>query len=136
MAQVFRRRWPGLSYGRGEDWHYVGQAGEPAFENSWAAATGSYLAFRIRESGVVDIQGHVDSGTKGTTIFTLPTGYRPSSGASVSGVAGFVTSGSVVVPTVLTITPGGAVSATGLVIDNPDDVTVASQFFLTPPTAP
>mgnify|MGYP003404322954 FL=1 len=64
----------------GEAWHYVGEAGEPAFENSWAnASTGlPKLAFRIREVGVVDIQGTVDGGASGASVFTLPEGYRPS----------------------------------------------------------
>lgn len=77
---AFRRRWPGLSYGRGEDWHYVGDTSEPAFENSWdngAASSGlTRLAFRLRESGVVDLAGIIRNGTS-STVFTLPTGYRP-----------------------------------------------------------
>lgn len=50
---VFRRRWPGVSYGRGEDWHYVGEAGEPAFNSTWDnVSVDKYnLAFRIRETG-------------------------------------------------------------------------------------
>lgn len=133
MAQVFRRRWPGLSYGRGEDWHYVGEAGEPAFENGWTAVGGGYFAFRIRESGVVDMQGAVENGTKGTTIFTLPSGYRPSSSAYVTGITAFVVTGSVVVPAALLIATDGKVTATGVVIDNPDWVRVSGQFFLSPP---
>lgn len=63
-----------------EEWHYVGKVGEPAFQNSWTNVGPGLpqLAFRIREAGVVDIQGTVDNGASGTTIFTLPAGYRPS----------------------------------------------------------
>ena len=63
----------------GEAWHYVGAASEPAFQNSWDNEGGGLtaLAFRIRESGIVDIQGVVSGGTANTTIFTLPAGYRP-----------------------------------------------------------
>lgn len=80
----FRRRWPGLSYGRGEDWHYVGEAGEPAFGSGWANAAGDRnLAFRIREAGVVDIQGYIEnedapSPPTSAVILVLPEGYRPS----------------------------------------------------------
>ncbi len=81
---AFRRRWPGLSYGRGEDWHYVGDTGEPAFGTHWANGAGDRnLAFRIREAGVVDVQGYIQNTNAPTapssaTIFTLPTDYRPS----------------------------------------------------------
>lgn len=130
---AFRRRWPGVSYGRGEGWHYVGEAGEPAFENSWANVSGGVaLAFRIRESGVVDIHGGADSGTPGSTIFTLPTGYRPSSATSVATLWA---------PTNLTpvtasqyqfldVATSGAVSTPNAIIFG-----VAGQFFLDPPVA-
>lgn len=53
---VFRRQWPGVSYGRGEDWHYVGEVGEPAFLNGWTNVTGEpKTAFRIRAAGAVDV---------------------------------------------------------------------------------
>ena len=81
---AFRRRWPGVSYGRGEDWHYVGDTGEPAFQNGWAnVANAPKLAFRQREAGVVDIQGTIDSGTN-VIVFTLPEGYRPSVATAVT----------------------------------------------------
>lgn len=64
----------------GEDWHYVGEAGEPAFENSWANTSGAgypKVAFRIREAGVVDLIGVATGGTAGAPIFRLPAGYIP-----------------------------------------------------------
>ena len=79
-----RRRRPGLVYPVNEDWHYVGEAGEPAFGTSWSnAAADNNLAFRIREAGVVDIQGYVENTAAPTaptsgSLFTLPAGYRPS----------------------------------------------------------
>lgn len=128
MAQVFRRRWPGLSYGRGEDWHYVGEAGEPAFENSWANSGGGLisLAFRIREAGIVDIYGVVEGGTD-LTVFTLPTGYRPS---STSGSMPIVTgSGGVLF---MSVQADGAVRApTGS-----GKVGFAHQIFLNLPAPP
>ncbi len=64
----------------GEGWHYVGESGEPAFENSWQNSSSDLpnLAFRIREAGIVDIYGVVNNGASGSTVFTLPAGYRPS----------------------------------------------------------
>lgn len=63
----------------GEDWRYVGDTDQPAFENSWAnEGLAGQMAFRIRESGIVDLQGYVGSGTPGSTVFTLPADYRPS----------------------------------------------------------
>lgn len=68
----------------GEGWHYVGESGEPAFGTGWANASGTRkLAFRIRETGVVDVQGYVENTSTpsppGAAFFTLPSGYRPSS---------------------------------------------------------
>ena len=76
----------------GEDWHYVGEAGEPSFENGWTNVVGGRnLAFRIREAGVVDIQGLITNSNSPTApaangIFTLPVGYRPSA-TSFQGAA-------------------------------------------------
>jgi hypothetical protein len=80
---ALRKRRPGLVYPTWEDWHYVGEVGEPAFGTSWANAAGNNnLAFRIREAGVVDIQGYVQNTAAPTaptsdSLFTLPAGYRP-----------------------------------------------------------
>ena len=68
----------------GEAWHYVGEAGEPAFGSGWAnAAADRNLAFRIREAGIVDIQGYIEntnapSAPSSPAFFTLPVDYRPS----------------------------------------------------------
>ena len=62
----------------GEGWRYVGETDQPAFENGWGNLAGeTKLAFRIRESGVVDVHGAVVNGTPDATIVTLPEGYRP-----------------------------------------------------------
>ena len=80
---TLRRRRPGLVYPVNEDWHYVGEAGEPAFGTGWENNQSDYnLAFRVREAGIVDIQGfiRVTSPPASTVdVFTLPVGYRPSS---------------------------------------------------------
>ena len=150
----FRRRWPGVSYGRGEDWHYVGDTGEPAFETGWDNALPDFnLAFRIRESGIVDIQGAIaptSHPASTNTVFTLPEGYRPSAGflCSVVGytLASFPTIGSRVVPVIVSVGAAGALvifdatTATYPVFGNTsqplNDVYLNVQMFLDVPTAP
>lgn len=75
-----------------EEWHYVGDSGEPAFQNSWANAGDPYAPLRFRlvtgrgaSTGDIDtrrasleIQGSVTGGDSGTVVFTLPDGFRPS----------------------------------------------------------
>lgn len=125
----FRRRWPGVSYGRGEDWHYVGEAGEPAFENGWANVSGPLampLAFRIREAGIVDIQGAVDSGTD-VQLFTLPERYRP------SGISFFVVSATPD-PGIVFVFDTGAVQVTSS-SGAPSAAFIAGQAFIDPPIA-
>ena len=61
----------------GESWHYVGETDQPAFEGAWGNSSGSpAMAFRIRESGVVDLAGSITGATT-ASIFYLPEGYRP-----------------------------------------------------------
>lgn len=67
-----------------EDWHEIGATDEPAFVNNWAnyTATSTYntAAFYLDPFGVVHLKGLIENtaGTGATTtIFTLPTGYRP-----------------------------------------------------------
>jgi hypothetical protein len=61
-----------------DHWHYVDSAGEPAFENSWVNyPTEIPLRFKKLMDGRVHVQGTVKDGV-GTTVFTLPVGYRPS----------------------------------------------------------
>lgn len=73
-----------LEQGIPEDPHYVGAAGEPAFQNSWvnfdaaAGPTGRAASF-YRHNGRVYLGGVIKSGASGTIAFTLPVGYRPMS---------------------------------------------------------
>lgn len=134
---AFRRKWPGLSYGRGEAWHYVGDTDEPAFENSWdnAGVDQAALAFRIREGGAVDIEGVLDgSAATLTTVFTLPEGYRPTN--KTPGSVVYVNDGTAAR---LFVSAGGAVSIEGPVGSFPyaDTIHISGQFYLEPPvTAP
>lgn len=68
----------------GEDWHYVGETGEPAFSSGWSNGSSSYaaMAFRYREPGIVDLVGYVTTNGTGPSVFTLPEGYRPTTGTS------------------------------------------------------
>ena len=73
----------------GEDWHYVGETDEPAFNSTWVNFIGrTKMAFRIRETGVVDLQGFADHAGNGNAlaIFTLPVGYRPLNGSRLMAI--------------------------------------------------
>jgi hypothetical protein len=61
----------------GEDWHSIGAAGEPTFQNSWVNFGGNYAAAAFRKDafGWVHLKGVVKTGTIGATIFVLPAGY-------------------------------------------------------------
>lgn len=70
-----------------EPWHVVGNAGEPAFQNSWvnyaASNDATYpiqIGFMKDSYGFVHLRGNAKNGTAATTIFTLPAGYRPLGG--------------------------------------------------------
>lgn len=69
-------------------WHDPGVqrvvgAGSPAaaFENSWVNYDGGFSTAKywFDRDGNVCIEGAVKTGSAGTTVFTLPTGYRPAS---------------------------------------------------------
>jgi len=64
-----------------EDLHFIGVQDEPLFENNWTnynTATHASAAF-YKQMNRVEISGFIAGGTttSGTTIFTLPIGYRP-----------------------------------------------------------
>jgi len=65
-----------------EDYIYVDGTNAPAFENSWANVLSggdpvNPARFYLDTFERVHLTGDVDSGSSGTTIFTLPIGYRP-----------------------------------------------------------
>ena len=70
-----------LQYIKGPDrWHYVGDTGEPAFENSWVnfGANGLQDARFMKDAaGTVHIEGVIKDGTLPEAAFTLPVGYQP-----------------------------------------------------------
>lgn len=68
-------------------WHYVGQSGEPSFQNGWAnagtrtgAVTYTTLAYKLNGAGLCFLRGSLAVAAAiaaGAVIFTLPTTYRP-----------------------------------------------------------
>ena len=123
---TLRKRRPGLVYPVYEDWHYVGGTDEPAFENSWSnLGTYSAMAFRLRETGIVDLVGAVQhSGDSNTTIFTIPVGYRPSDVTFITGTADSSVSN---LSCVLGIEPDGEVK---LYSSSAQNVWVSGSYFL------
>ena len=75
----------GIGYSGGgadNNWHNLGAAGEPAFQNGWLQYPGfSTCRFRKLSSGLVVLAGLFNNsdytGKNGTVAFTLPVGYRP-----------------------------------------------------------
>lgn len=63
----------------GGSWHYVGEPGEPPFENGWSNLDNRNSARFIKDSaGVVHLEGTVAPGKASNfAIFTLPPDYRP-----------------------------------------------------------
>ena len=132
---TLRRRRPGLVYPVWEDWHYVGGTDEPAFQNSWANISGSMrLGFRIRETGMVDIQGRINGGTTTSVVFTLPVGYRPDVASWLPAI-GLAVTGDLDTPVLMGVGTNGEVRASN-VTTTCDSVWISGQFFLdSPPTA-
>lgn len=65
-----------------EDPHIVGATGEPGFMNSWVNYDVSRKISFYRHGGRTYLFGVAKSGASGTSIFTLPVGYRPLVGSS------------------------------------------------------
>lgn len=63
------------------EWHTVGATGEPAFQNSWTNESSANphpsVGFKRDAAGNVWLRGAPAGGASGTTVFTLPVGYRP-----------------------------------------------------------
>jgi hypothetical protein len=73
-----------------DPWHNIGAAGEPGFQNGWAAYPGhTPPAFRRMPDGTVQLRGFLRSGTMSTAMFTLPIGYRPKTYVNVMSSASY-----------------------------------------------
>jgi len=75
----------GYAQVEGETWH------APTFANSWVDVAGGRAGYFIDATGRVQLRGQVVSGTA-ATVFTLPTGYRPTQSMEwvMRGVGGTV----------------------------------------------
>lgn len=111
--------WDGSAWvflgGEPEAWHYIGDPGEPAFQNSWdnlsaIAGAGYDLGSYRKYDGRVYLGGYYYGGTMGTTIFTLPVGYRPSKKTTIPCFIGDFAPNQAF--GVLTIQTTGAIAAT------------------------
>jgi hypothetical protein len=80
----------------------------PTFQNSWAnfdTTAWQPAGYRIDTDGFVRIRGHVATGAVGSTIFTLPTGFRPALNEQFSCMANNAWG-------LITVAPSGAVTLT------------------------
>jgi hypothetical protein len=103
------------------EWVIVGAAGAPAFGTGWSAV--STVKFMKETSGFVTIVGITVRGSgAGTTIFTLPSGFRPPQNLQMLVID--LTS---LVVLVLTITSAGVVSVAGAT--NGNNITLGSIQF-------
>lgn len=97
-----------------EPTHYVGAAGEPAFQNGWVAEGSGYTqpGFYKDPNGIVHLTGHVN-GTSATasTAFTLPAGYRPKA-AILFGSKYYLGAAASFTPGELAVQPTGPVNLT------------------------
>lgn len=92
--------------------HYIGNTGEPAFENSWVnndagtpgSGTGRYAYF-YKDHGRVYLGGVIKSGASGTTAFTLPPGHFPHASGVLIQLATNASGGTAAIA----VTPAGAV---------------------------
>lgn len=97
-----------------EDYRYVGDAGNPAFENSWENYSTGWVSASFRKHGSrVEVRGLVkqDPPVVGSVIFTLPSGYRPIKEHLFSSVSGSTDQCRV------RVSPAGEVRTTGAIPD-------------------
>lgn len=74
----------GSAYAQQEEWHHVGEAGEPAFNSTWSnvdSAVWPDVAFMLDGTGIVLVRGMARLNSApldgSPIVFTLPEGYRP-----------------------------------------------------------
>jgi len=81
--------YPNPSLAPAENYHEIGASGEPTFQNSWvneSPAGETTAAFFKDPWGVVHFKGIVTGGAAGSTLFTLPTAYRPTKSVCIATV--------------------------------------------------
>jgi len=80
-----------------EDFHNVGDTGEPPFQNGWHNFGGGFsrAGFFKDALNIVHLKGTLTGGVSATVAFTLPVGYRPTESLFVPiGSSGGVTTAS------------------------------------------
>lgn len=88
--------------------HYIGSQGSPAFTNLWVNFGAPYAnaGYLMRPDGWVELIGMIKTGTVGSSAFTLPPGWRPSTTKSIAVFSGSANSiGRVDIGTDGTVTP-------------------------------
>jgi hypothetical protein len=90
-----------IAFPKNPDFHDIGVAGEPAFQNGWTSWGSPYfpVGYWLDPLGFVHLRGTLKSGTVGSAAFTLPPGLRPALDAGPfivlsNGAAGRVDVGS------------------------------------------
>jgi len=95
---------------QGIEWTYVGTSGAPAFQNGWGnfGASAQGLAYGKDSQGFLHIIGSITDSTpaQNGTVFTLPTGFRPSK-MVYNGIMG--ADGTVYITLLVTVTNTGNV---------------------------
>jgi hypothetical protein len=82
VASQLNRIEQGVSDAHPGAWHNVGDAGEPAFQNAWVNFDVPRIVRFYKAGGRVFLEGIAKSGVVGSTMFTLPVGWRPTVGGS------------------------------------------------------
>lgn len=92
-----------------KDWHEVGAAGEPAFQNSWVNLGGisETMAFRFLTPRTFALKGGATGGIAGAAMFTLPSAYWPAKDRKIGSAV--VDTGLQVFAAILVVTSAGAV---------------------------
>jgi len=118
-----------------ETWHYVGTSGQPGFGSGWSNyGTGfASLAFRLLPTGNVEIRGKVAPGSANSTMFTLPTGYRPATEQQLPyAVTNLSTTTTAAWPQpAFNIQTNGNVTQNGNATPNAAGIWIAGEFSLT-----
>jgi hypothetical protein len=100
--------------------HYIGSQGSPAFTNSWAHYGAPYAnaGYLMRPDGWVELLGMIKNGTVGSSAFTLPPGWRPSTTKTLAVFSGSANSiGRVDIGSDGTVTPVSPSSNTSVSLD-------------------
>lgn len=97
-----------------EDWHTIGDDGEPEFEDTWVNGPAGHPAqFRKLPDGTVHIRGLIAGGAYGVPAFTLPEDYWPIGQNQIWMPAVTNSAGSWVVGVVYVADDGRVVPVTG-----------------------